>query len=78
MTAIMEDALDGLTRKQMLDLEARLQKRLLSCTLCGGEHPARFRVVGSSKDNSRRAQMLICVPCFEKHRLPDTQAEGAG
>lgn len=66
----IEDALKGLTRRQLEDLQAQIERELQACTLCSAEGAEPYNV----GRHGVRASMLFCKPCFEKHRLPETRA----
>jgi hypothetical protein len=70
MSMAIEDALKGLTRRQLEDLQARIEKELQACTLCGIEGAEAYNVTR----HGTRASMLFCKPCFERHRMPETRA----
>jgi hypothetical protein len=67
---MIDDALKDMTRRQLEDLQARIEKELRSCTLCGNEGATPYSIV----HDGTRASMLFCKPCFEKHRLPEGRA----
>lgn len=66
----MDDALKGLTRKQLEELQVRIERELRSCTLCGTEGAEAYAV----SRKGTRASLLLCKPCFERHRLPEGRA----
>lgn len=74
--AVILDALKGLTKRQMEDLAAALAKELQECVLCGTEGAEFYLVRPRRREAGERATMLFCVPCFEKHRLPESRAKG--
>lgn len=69
----MDDALDGMDRRRLEEIKAKIEKRLQSCTLCGndGAIPVRARTSNPSIDFS----LMICRPCIEKERLPEKRSE---
>lgn len=72
----IEDALKGLTRRQLEDLHEQIERELRTCVVCGCEGASPFRVTGKAigTNNAVRASMLFCKPCFERHRMPVTRA----
>ena len=72
MTTI-DDALKGMTRKQLEELRERVELELQSCVLCGSEGAASYHVRGGRAAKGAMAAMLFCKPCFEKYRLPETR-----
>lgn len=71
--AIRDDALSSMTRRQLETLRAQVDKMLLACTVCGTEGAVAYRVVGKHS-GSHSASLMLCKPCFEKHRLPEGRA----
>lgn len=72
--ATIDDALKGLTRRQLEDLRERLEKELQQCTVCGTEGAVAYTV----SKKGVRASMLFCKPCFERHRLPEGRVVDEG
>jgi hypothetical protein len=60
-----------MTKRDLEDLEEEIKRRLLSCFLCGNVGAVPWRVSG----RGTVATLLICKPCFEKHRLPEGRSE---
>jgi hypothetical protein len=72
----MEGALKGMTRRQLEDLGDKIARELRACTLCGIEGASPFRVIATGGGlRGNKASLLLCMPCFEKHRLPEGRAE---
>ena len=67
----VEAALEGLTRRDLEALAARIARQLVACTLCGREGAEPYRVTRGGIT----ASLLLCTPCFEQHRLPEGRAE---
>ena len=75
MTGPLDDALKGFTRRQLEDLGAKIAKELQACTLCATEGAEAYRVRPRSHAAGVQAVLLLCKPCFEKHRVyPDGTA----
>jgi hypothetical protein len=72
------EALKGLTRRQLEELQEQIERELRACVVCGVEGATPFKVTGriSGTNNSMKASMLFCKPCVERYRLPDGRAEG--
>jgi hypothetical protein len=74
----VEDALKGMTRRQMEEMRATLERELRSCSLCGTEGASTFRVIATSGSlRGQRASLRMCLPCFEKNRLPEGRTDEA-
>lgn len=74
MTSI-DDPIKDLTKRQLEDLAERIQRELQTCIACGniGAEPHLVR----PPRKGTPASLLICPPCFEKHRLPPSRAQAA-
>jgi len=64
---MMDDALKSLTRRQLEDLQRKIERELKACILCGSEGATAYSVWHR---NTSKASLQLCRPCFEKHRLP--------
>jgi transcription elongation factor Elf1 len=67
---VIEDALKGLTRRQLEELQERIIRELRTCTVCGTEGAEAYTV----SNRHAKVSMLFCKPCFERHRLPEGRA----
>ena len=75
--ARIDDALSSLTRRDLERLREEIDKRLVACTICGSDGAEAVRVTASKRFGTGGgvgATLLICKPCFEKHRLPEGRA----
>ena len=73
--AQVDDALDSLTRHDLERMQERIAKRLQTCLVCGGDGAEALRLVASRHFGSAAtASLMVCKPCFEKHRLPEARA----
>ena len=75
--SLLADALKSMTRRQMEELRSRLDKELQSCILCGTEGAIPYVITRNNRTkgaSAARATVLLCVPCFEKIRLPEGRA----
>ena len=73
--ARIDDALNSLTRRDLERMREQIEKRLVACTLCGGDGAEAVRVSGTKRwGGGVDAALMICRPCFEKHRLPRGRA----
>jgi hypothetical protein len=73
--ALLDDALSSMTRRDLEDLRGEIDRRLVLCMLCGTDGAAPFRVAGRGNDAGKVASLMLCRPCFEKHRLPEGRSE---
>ena len=77
-TALMiDDALKGLTRRQLEDLQTKIALELQSCAICEAEGADHYLISGSKKSVGKahiRGSILLCKPCFERVRLPESRA----
>lgn len=67
----VEAALEGMSRRDLEDLAARITRQLQSCTLCGREGAETYSIARRNTKGS----IVLCRPCFEQHRLPEGRAE---
>jgi hypothetical protein len=67
----MTDALAGLTRKQLEDLRTKIDLELRSCVIDGREGAEPYRIT----KKGTKASIMLCVPCFEKFRLPELRSQ---
>lgn len=68
----IKDALDGMSARDLERMRELIDRRLVSCLLCGNDGAERYRV-------SRKgvvASLSLCPACFESHRLPEIRSEG--
>ena len=74
--AQVDDALDSLTRHDLERMQERIAKRLQTCLVCGGDGAEALRLVPARHFGSggTTASLMVCRPCFEKHRLPEGRA----
>jgi hypothetical protein len=70
-----DDALKNLTRRELEDLRARIERELVSCVICNREGAKAYRVRASGRGSTTEASLDLCTPCFEKHRRPASNAE---
>lgn len=73
----MDDALKAMTKRQMEELRERLDKELQSCSICGSEGAEAYTVSKSTRGETKthiKASLLLCKPCFERIRLPESRA----
>jgi hypothetical protein len=66
----LDDALDGMSAREVEDLMVRAGRRLQRCVACGsdGGEPVRVR------RGNTGAAMMLCPACFERYRLPEGRA----
>lgn len=71
--ARLADALDGMTSRDLEALAAEIKKRLVKCIICGGDGAITVLAMTNRRSGIKatRAALLICMQCFEKHRLPE-------
>lgn len=62
-----DDPLSGLSRRELESLAARVAKQLASCVVCEREGAHDYLVSA----HSIRASIRLCLPCFERFRLPE-------
>ncbi len=69
------DALDSMTSRDLERLQEEIARRLVKCVVCGGDGAVPVQAVvkrGVSAGRSgTRATLMVCPPCFSKHRLPE-------
>jgi hypothetical protein len=68
----INDALDGMTAKQLESLIEQAQRRLAACAICSndGAFPCRVTTKAGSA-HTIVFSLLLCPACIEKHRLPE-------
>jgi hypothetical protein len=66
------DVLKGLTKAQLLELREQLDRELVTCLLCGNIGALVYRLTSRA---GTKAKLPLCLPCFEKHRLPESAKE---
>jgi len=72
----VDDALGGLTRRQVEDLVEKAQRRLQACVICGSDGAVfcQIKAEGASvQGNALRFGLDICTACIAKHRRPLTK-----
>jgi len=69
----LEDALDGLSAREIEALRAKIDKRLQACVLC--DNDGAIPVHCTMRRKGARFTLLMCVPCIERHRLPELRSE---
>lgn len=74
MGARVDEALDGLSRRELEELQGRVARRLQACTVCGGDGAVPCRVQAKIPSEARFT-LLLCRPCIERHRLPEGRSE---
>ena len=62
--------LKSLTRRQLEDLRESIDKELQSCVVDGREGAELYRI----SKRGQRASIMLCLPCFEKLRLPELRS----
>jgi hypothetical protein len=68
-----DDVLAGLTRRQLQELAAKIDRQLQACAIDGREGAEPYRIRRGNVD----ASILLCKPCFERLRLPASRADEA-
>lgn len=68
-----EDPLAGLTRRQLEQIKVRVDRQLQSCAIDGREGAEPYVI----SRKGVRASIMLCTPCFEQLRLPESRAETA-
>jgi hypothetical protein len=71
----LDDALASMTKRDLEELQDEIGRRLVACLICGNEGAESWRVTGHGTAKGKVASLMICKPCFEKHRLPEGRAE---
>ncbi len=66
----METDLSGFTRRQLEDLRDKIDKELVSCVIDGREGAETYSI----SRRGTRAAIQLCLPCFERLRLPESRA----
>jgi hypothetical protein len=61
-----DDVLAGLTRRQLQELAAKIDRQLQACAIDGREGAEPYRI----RRGNVAATILLCKPCFERLRLP--------
>lgn len=74
----MDDALNGMTKRQLEDLRGRIDKRLQACAIDGNDGAVPVRATARRGKGSVAFTLLMCPSCIERHRLPEGRAEVAG
>ena len=75
--AKLDDALASMTRRDLEELQSEIVHRLAICLICGNEGAEAWRVAGHGAAKGKAASLMICKPCFEQHRLPESRADEA-
>jgi hypothetical protein len=75
--ARLDDALSSMTRRDLEELREEIARRLVVCVVCGQEGADTLKVSGTGQAKGKVAAIMICRPCFEKHRLPEGRAGAA-
>ena len=73
LTAI-QDAIDGMTARQVEELKQLAEKRLRQCAVCRSDGADALRVQRKVNGSSTYASLLMCPACFERHRLPESRS----
>ena len=73
----MDDALNGLTKRQLEDLRTKVEKRLLACSIDGNDGAIPVRATAKLRGSSVRFALLLCPACIERLRLPESRSEEA-
>jgi predicted mannosyl-3-phosphoglycerate phosphatase (HAD superfamily) len=71
----LDDALSSMTSRDLEELQRTITDRLARCALCSNDGAMPWKVVGQGASKGKVASLLICKPCFEKHRLPEGRSE---
>jgi hypothetical protein len=72
--ADLDDALDGLSRRELEALVAKATTRLASCTLCGADGAFACRVFARVSGRQQDFALMLCAACIERQRLPESRA----
>jgi hypothetical protein len=67
----LQDAIDGMSARQVRELMHLAEKRLRECAICGNDGADRLLVQKKVRGSTTRASLLMCPACFERHRLPE-------
>lgn len=70
MAGRIDEALDGLSRRELEALAGRITTRLAACALCGNDGAVACRVTAKLPSHTTFS-LLLCRPCIERHRLPE-------
>jgi hypothetical protein len=73
--ARLDDALSSMTKRDLEQLQHEIERRLVTCLICDSEGADAMMVAGLGAAKGKRAVLLLCKPCFEKHRLPESRSE---
>jgi hypothetical protein len=69
----IDDALDGLSAREVEEFMVRARRRLQRCVACGSEGAEPVRV----RRGKQAASLMLCPACFERHRLPEGRSASA-
>lgn len=69
----VDDALDGLTRRELEELRGKIEKRLLTCVIDGNDGAVPVRC--TTKSPAAVFTLLLCPACIERNRLPESRAD---
>ena len=72
--AALDEALEGMSRRQLEELQGRIARQLEGCALDGREGAEHYLITG----RHARASIRLCRPCFERLRLPPGRAADVG
>lgn len=75
MTTTIDDALDGMSARDLERLRTRIDKRLQACVIDGVDGAVAVSVRAKLDGSQSTFSLLLCRQCIERHRLPDTRAE---
>jgi len=66
--------LKGMTRRQLEDLKADIERALVVCIVCGEAGASPFHARYSNKEGT----LDICPACFDKHRRVPSRSHTKG
>ena len=70
----MDDALNGMTKRQLEDLRVRIDRRLQACAIDGNDGAIPVRATSRIGKGTVAFALLLCPACIERHRLPEGRA----
>ena len=73
--AAVDDALDGMTARQLEELRTRIDRRLRACAIDAEDGAVPVRASAKLRGSSVTFTLLLCPACIERHRLPERRSE---
>lgn len=73
--ARIDDAIDGLSARELEDLRAKIDRRLQACIIDGTDGAIAVRATAKVRGSAVAFSLLLCPACIERHRLPEGRAE---